>query len=265
VARERQHGFTSVDEQEDPGAWVEVLDTVRGDPTYRAYKARILEQLRPTAGGRYLEVGTGAGVDAIALRDRFGVDVVGVDASRTMVEEAIRRGLDTALVADAASLPFEDASFDGAWSDRTFQHLLDPQAALAELIRVTRSGGRLVVVDPDYDTQVVDVADQALARRVLRFRADHLLHNGTLAHRLGGMFVGAGLSDVSVEPFTVVLRDPTALDNAMGLRDWAGVAHERGLLAADDVAAWERSLDEAIETGHFLYSFTLFLTAGTRP
>jgi len=42
----------------------------------------------------------------------------------------------------------------------------------------------VVVVDPDYDTQVVDVEDQTLARRVLRFRADRLLRNGTLAHRM---------------------------------------------------------------------------------
>ncbi len=95
---------------------------------------------------------------------------------------------------------------------------------------MTKSGGRIVVVDPDYDTQVVDVEDQALARKVLRFRADHALRNGTLAHRMGGLFACAGLTDVAVEATTIVLRDPTALDNAMGLRDWAASAHERGLL-----------------------------------
>jgi hypothetical protein len=43
------------------------------------------------------------------------------------------------------------------------------------------------------------------------------------------------------------------------------VAHERGLLEANDVSSWERMIDEAIAAGHFLYSFTLFMTAGTRP
>ena len=145
-----------------------------------------------------------------------------------------------------------------------FQHLADPEAALAELTRVTKTGGRIVVVDPDYETQVVDVADQELARKVLRFRADRLLRNGTLAHRMGGLFVGAGLSEVSVEAATVVLRDPAALDNAMGLRDWAAIAHERGLLRAKDVEAWTQMIDHAIAEEQFLYSFTLFLTAGTR-
>jgi len=262
--RPPEHGFTAVDDQVDPSAWIDVLDRVRNEPAYAAYKARITELLRPTGGGTYLEVGVGAGLDALALASRFGVDVVGVDVSRTMVEEAKRRGLRDVHVANAEALPFDDANFDGCWSDRTFQHLANPEAALAELARVTKSGGRIVVVDPDYDTQVVDVVDQELARRVLRFRADHLLRNGTLAHRMGGLFVRAGLSDVSVEAATVVLRHPAALDNAMGLRDWAAVAHERGLLPAQDVDAWVRMIDEVVAEGHFLYSFALFLTAVTR-
>lgn len=260
-----EHAFTAVDEQSDPAAWISVLDRVRREPAYVAYKVRIGELLQPVERGRYLEVGTGTGADALALAERFGVSVVGVDTSTTMVEEARRRGLREARVGNAEALPFDDASFDGCWADRTFQHLADPKAALAELCRVTKEGGRLVVADPDYDTQVVDVADQDLARRVLRFRADHLLRNGTLAHRTGGLFVRAGLSAVAVEAAPVVLRDPAALDNAMGLRTWAAVAHERGLLDATDVSAWTRQLDDAIGEGSFLYSFTIFLTSGTRP
>jgi SAM-dependent methyltransferase len=182
-----------------------------------------------------------------------------------MVAEARRRGLSAAAVADAHELPFEDGSFDGAWSDRTFQHLADPAKALRELVRVTRGGGNVVVADPDYDTQVVNVRDQALARRVLRFRADHLLRNGTLAHRMPLLFRDAGVPDVRVEAVPVVLRDVTALDNAMGLRDWAAVAHERGLLPEDDVERWEREIDDAGAGGCFLYAFTLFITAGTAP
>jgi len=259
------HAFTAVDEQDDPSAWIDVLDRVRREPAYAAYKRRLAELLEPRGGGRYLEVGTGTGADALELASRYGAHVTGVDVSRAMVDEARRRGLRDALVATADALPFEDASFDGCWADRVFQHLADPQAALAEMVRVTRPGGRLVVADPDYDTQVVDVADQELARKVLRFRADHLLRNGTLAHRLGGVFVRAGLTDVVVEALPVVLRDPTALDNAMGLRSWARVAHERGLLAPEEADAWVRALDAAVVGGHFLYAFSVFVTAGRAP
>jgi SAM-dependent methyltransferase len=260
-----EHAFTAVDEQEEPSSWIGVLDRLREEPAYAAYKRRIMESLEPVSEGRYLDVGTGTGSDALALASGLGVEVVGVDVSRTMVDEARRRGLREAHVARAEALPFADASFDGCWADRTFQHLAEPEIALAEMVRVAKPGGRVVVADPDYDTQVVDVADQQLARRVLSYRADHALRNGTLAHRMGGLFVRAGLRDVSVEAAPVVLRDPTALDNALGLRSWAAVAHERGLLDAADVERWEETIDRSIADGHFLYSFSLFLTAGTKP
>jgi SAM-dependent methyltransferase len=253
-----------VDAQPDPGYWVGVLDTAREEPAYRAYKARVAQLLEPREGQRLLEVGTGTGDDALALAAGSGACVVGVDSSQTMVDEARRRGLREVVLADASALPFEAECFDACWTDRVFQHLPDPVTALREMARVTRRGGRVLVVDPDYDTQVVDVADQELARRVLRFRADHLLRNGTLAHRLGGLFAEAGLVDVHVEAAPVTLRDPAALDNAMGLRSWAGVAHERGLLAAEDVARWEQQLDDAVAAGRFLYAFSLFLTHGRK-
>ena len=261
----RQHAFTDVDATSDPTAWVEVLDVVRQEPLYAAYKRRIVELLDPRPDGRYLEVGTGTGSDALAFAERFGASVAGVDSSRVMIEEARRRGLAEAVVADAHALPFDPETFDGVWADRTFQHLADPVAALAELVRVTKPGGKIVVVDPDYDTQVVDVPDQGLARRVLRFRADFLLRNGTLAHQLGRLFVQAGLVDVQLEVFPIVLRDPTALDNALGLRDWATFAHEQGLIEAEEVRQWEQELDEAAAEGRFLYSFSLFATAGRKP
>jgi ubiquinone/menaquinone biosynthesis C-methylase UbiE len=260
-----EHAFTAVDEQDDPSSWIDVLDRVRQEPAYAAYKRRVAELLLPSSGGTYLEVGCGTGQDALALASRFGVEVAGVDLSRAMVDEARRRGLSEAQVASADALPFDGASFAGCWADRVLQHLERPDAAVGEMARVTRPGGRVVVADPDYDTQVVAVADRELARRVLRFRADHLLRNGTIAHRAGVLFADAGLADVVVEAAPVVLRDPAALDNAMGLRTWAATAAERGLLPAGDAEAWERAIDDAVERDRFLYAFTVFLTAGTAP
>jgi SAM-dependent methyltransferase len=242
---------------------VDVLDRLRREPFYAAYKERLAELLTPVAGGTYLEVGTGTGADALAFAARYGASVVGIDASETMVAEARRRGLERAIRADAAALPFEADLFDGCWADRVFQHLAEPGRALEQLVRVTRPGGRVAVADPDYGTQVVDVADGALARRVLGYRAERVLRNGLLAHRLGGLFVRAGLAGVTAEARTLVVRDPTAVDNVMGLRSWAEHAALRGALPTEDARAWERAFDEAVARGTFLYAVTFFLTAGT--
>jgi ubiquinone/menaquinone biosynthesis C-methylase UbiE len=258
----RGHGFTDVDAQDRPEAWVECLDTLHRHPFYRTYKARVAELVAPRSGGLYLEVGGGTGDDAVALTRTTQATVVVLDRSETMLREARRRGIAAATEGDAAALPFPDGAFDGCWADRTLQHVADPVAAVGELVRVTRRGGRVVVVDPDYDTQVVSVADPVLARKVLRYRSDHMLRNGALSHRMASLFADAGLGAVDVETMTLVVRDITAVDNTMGLRSWAATACEDGLLSQEDVGAWERAIDQAVANGTFLYTVTFFLTYG---
>ncbi|MEU4436256.1 methyltransferase domain-containing protein [Micromonospora chalcea] len=214
------HGFTDVDRQPDPKSWVGVLDRLSGEPFYQAYQQRVRELLRPSPGRRYLDVGAGTGASAVRLRDDHDVTVLTVDRSLTMAVAMRARGLTRCAVADAHRLPFLDDSIDGAWADRTVQHLADPRAAIRELARVVRPGGRIVLADPDYDTQVLDIADQDLARRVLRFRADCLLRNGTLAHQHAGILATLGLAEVTVEPRTLLVRNPNAADNVLGLRSW---------------------------------------------
>lgn len=78
------------------------------------------------------------------------------------------------------------------------------------------------------------------------------------------MFAAVGLRDVRAEGMTLVVRDPSAVENVMGLRTWAGSAHAHGLLSAEDANRWPRALDEAIAAGRFLYAVTFFLTSGGR-
>ena len=243
--------------------WIDVLDRLRRDPLYAGYKRRVADLLDAQPGWRLLEVGAGTGADALEVAARFQVSVVGVDVSKAMVDEARRRGLADAVVADAHALPFSPADFDAAWADRTFQHLADPMAALQELIRVVRPGGRIVIADPDYGTQVVNVPDQELAVRVLAFRAG--VGNWTLAHQMPRLFAEAGLRDVEAEAIPIVIRDPGALDNALGLREWARLAVEQGSIGRDDAARWESMLDASIAGSWFLYAFNVFITRGTTP
>ena len=109
------------------------------------------------------------------------------------------------MTADGSALPFPSSVFDGASADRTIQHVADPDRCLDELIRVTRSGGRVVLADPDYSTQTLEIADQGLAAGVLEFRAKRGLRNGTLAHRYPGMLVSRGIVEVTVDALTVVV------------------------------------------------------------
>lgn len=259
-----QHGFISVDDQADPNEWVAVLDKLRAEPFYAAYKQRVVELLEPRDRARYLDVGAGTGDDARSIASRANCCMIAADRSLTMATTCRTRGRVPPLVCDAAHLPFPAATFDGTCADRTFQHLLYPERALAEIVRVCRSAGRVVVVDPDYDTQVIEFPDQKLARSVLRYRADRGLRNGTIAHRMPAMFRDAGLRSVQVDSRTLTVRDPTAIDNVMGLRTWARSAAASEFISTEDADRWEHLFDETVRSGKFLYAVTLFITSGVR-
>ena len=253
-----------VDSHEDPDSWIRVLDKLHQESFYVAYKKRVVELVRPQAGGLYLDVGAGAGDDARTMAETAQATVVAVDLSRTMMLEASRRGLLCSIVSDAALLPFAGNTFDGCWADRTFQHLTDPEKVLSEMVRVVKPAGRIVAVDPDYGTQAMELPDQNLARRVLRFRADFGLQQGTMAHSMAGMFTACGLSDAKAETMRLVVQDPTAVDNVMGLRTWARSAQSIGYLSEEDADRWENLFDDTVAAGRFTYSVTFFLTAGTK-
>jgi SAM-dependent methyltransferase len=170
-----------------------------------------------------------------------------------------------AAVCEAAELCFHNETFDGTRADRTFQHLHDPMRALSEIVRVSKSGARIVAVDPDYDTQVMEFPDQELARRILRYRADHQLRNGTISHQMPGMFHDAGLTSVRVESLTLSVRDPAAVDNVMGLRTWARTAAAHKYIAPDEADRWEQLFDETVRDEKFFYAVTFFITVGVKP
>lgn len=117
-----------------------------------ARAARLAEQVRdfvqPHGGERALDVGTGAGALAFALAPLVR-EVVGLDPVPELLELARARARPNTefLEGDGAALPFADAAFDLAGTHRTLHHVAQPERVVAELARVTRSGGRVLVVD----------------------------------------------------------------------------------------------------------------------
>lgn len=97
---------------------------------------------------RALDVGTGAGALALALAPLVR-EVVAVDVVPELLAEARSRAPANVevLEADATALPFPAGSFDLASTLRTLHHVARPELVIAELVRVTRPGGSLLVVD----------------------------------------------------------------------------------------------------------------------
>jgi arsenite methyltransferase len=104
-------------------------------------------------GGVALDVGAGPGSVTTSLAHAAGPDglALGVDISEPMLARAVRAAAGPQvgfLRADAQKLPFRDGSFDAAISLAVLQLIPDPAAALAEIGRVLKPGGRLAVMVP---------------------------------------------------------------------------------------------------------------------
>lgn len=120
------------------------LQDRRADET-REHVARLLTL---TGEERALDVGTGAGAFALALAPLVR-EVVGVDIVPELLAEAGKRATENTqfLEADAEELPFPPDSFDVVSTARTLHHVPRPEIVLAEMTRVLRPGGTMLVVD----------------------------------------------------------------------------------------------------------------------
>ncbi len=124
----------------------------RGHPSYvwRAGQERRFQMVcrwAPLAGQAVLDVGCGVGMYTAAFL-RQTPHVFGVEIERERALEARERA--TGVVeAPGERLPFPDAAFDVVFSHEVLEHVTDDRACVAEMVRVTRPGGRLVVFVPN--------------------------------------------------------------------------------------------------------------------
>jgi demethylmenaquinone methyltransferase / 2-methoxy-6-polyprenyl-1,4-benzoquinol methylase len=113
----------------------------------RAWRRHTREALDLRGGERVLDLAAGTGVSTEELA-RSGAFAIGADFSIGMLRVGRRARPQVPLVAaDALALPFADATFDAVTISFGLRNIVDPDAALRELARVTKPGGRLVVCE----------------------------------------------------------------------------------------------------------------------
>lgn len=127
----------------------DLINDLQSFGLHRSWKRRLVALAGVRAGERALDVCCGTG-DVVF---KLGAKAVGCDFSGPMLEVARKRG-DVPLVrADALRLPFADASFDVVTVAYGLRNLADFRGGLLEMLRVLKSGGKLLVLDfgkPDF-------------------------------------------------------------------------------------------------------------------
>jgi ubiquinone/menaquinone biosynthesis C-methylase UbiE len=232
------------------------------------YKKRAFAFLELQPGEHLLDAGCGAGDDLLAAAAMLqgAVSLHGVDLDPETLKAAKARAQAAGVEidfqqGDLSQLPFADDQMDVVRSDRVFQHLTRPGAVLAEMIRVTRPGGRIVGIDVDWGTLVLDHPMTELSDRLCAFARDHHT-NGRSGRQMRQWFLDAGLEDVHGYADAVCVDNWQIATYVFGLRALLDQFVSVGGTTAAEASEWWQLSENQAEQGLFFSSMTGFVMRG---
>ncbi len=219
-------------------------------------------------GERVLDIGSGPGFLACEMGSAVGASgsVTGIDPSEHMLSLAGERQAPAHVTfrpGDATDLPFGDGELDVVTSTQVYEYVADMPRALAEAHRVLRPGGRLLVLDTDWDSIVWASSDAGRMRRVLAAWDKHLV-DPHLPRRLAGLMADAGLEVTGCRavPLLNTRYSHNSFSAALIGFITAFVAG-RGGVTAEEAAAWAEDL-AGLGRGYF-FSLNRYLFLAATP
>jgi arsenite methyltransferase len=250
----------------DPGHLARIYDAA----AVRAQRAATRALLDLAPGQAVLDLGCGPGHLSAELAGALGADgqVLAVDRQASMVvaaRERTRDAPDTArgrfLLGEATALPIADATCDRAVSVQVLEYVPDVPAALRELHRVVRPGGRVVLVDTDWRSCVWRTLDRNRTDEVLRRWESHFMHP-QLPTSMPRLLRDAGFRDVAVRPLPVVETDKAEATYSLGMADTIArfVARATPDLAAD----WREDVLGRAAADDYFFALTRFAVVANR-
>lgn len=228
------------------------------------------DALAPRPGERILDLGCGPGLltQELARAVSSQGEVIGLDPSADMRKTAENRcqAEDHVRILDgtAEAIPLGDGQVDKAVSVQVFEYLGDLDGPLAELHRVIRPGGRVVISDVHWDTLVWRSDDPVRMDRMIAAWDDHLA-NRVVPEALPERLSKAGFRDIRSIPvtFSDILPRPDGIARMMIILMTA-YARQNALLPEVDIDEWQAEQEALARTGRFFFSMTHFVTVADR-
>ncbi|MEX1159160.1 MAG: methyltransferase domain-containing protein [Thermomicrobiales bacterium] len=250
------------------------LEAIYATPDAVTRRRAALDAVQAQPGENGLDIGPGPGFLACELARQVGPTgrVATVDNNPTMLAMTQQRALDQGLSdridlhqSDAATLPFPDGAFDFVVASQVYEYVAGIEQALAEAWRVLRPGGRLVIIDTDWDTLVIHADDVELTARINRAWDEHLAHR-TLPQRLPSLLSQAGFKGTVARLVPVLSTEHHADTYGYGLIGlMANFARGRAGVDDRDVDSWLADIDRQNAGRGYFFSLNQYLFSATRP
>ena len=270
-APDLETGFTTVDAQPDTSMLVEGMERTAQWPAVVQLRSWEREHLAMAANERLLDVGCGMG-DMACGYAAGGATVTGVDASAAMLDAARGRAQRESVsvdfhVGDATALDFPDNAFDACRSERVLQWVPDIGAAVRDIVRVVRPGGRLCLIDTDWRTFAADLDDLELSQGLGRVFMSRRGPSAAAGGRLLNLCRDAGVVELDCTAATHVWTewDPEIEPNPSGLFPLRAVAPQLvgpGLMTAEDADRLIDGIFAAGRAGRLFMSLSMVAVYG---
>ena len=248
----------------------QMLERRGNHPQQVAMRTAYLNKLGDITGLQVLEIGCGTGVVTRELARRIGPGgrLVGSDPSHGMI--TVARELAEAegtpviefAVQDAGNLPYPDATFDLVCAVTVFSHVPAREAVLREVARVTKPGGRVLIVDGDFAANQIAHPDQETTTRIITAWRANVVDDPYLTRRLGPLVAGAGLTMGAVDGHIHVEAGHVDEGTSFMLQ-WAQFAAQQGVQAGavteEQAAAWTAEV-RAMNQQNLLFGSVTFIS-----
>lgn len=237
----------------------------------KSIKQQTYAMMHVREGQTVLDVGCGPASDTIALSKIVGPTgkVIGIDHDPEMVDAANQRATDESVahfvehrLANGLELPFEDNIFDSCRSERVFQHVEEADKLLAEMIRVTKPGGYIVIADADHSTHGTSTSfpdmDLKMREMILEY-----INNPQIARGLYTMMKLADLQNIETNPLLFSWPDYPMWWMSIG--PLFSKAFELGIWTEAELEKYKADLATQHEQNAFYAHAALLLISGRKP
>lgn len=230
-------------------------------------------------GHRVLDLGCGPGIDTIPLAQFVGStgQVIGIDIDKQMINLANEKAKE-AMVTDrvihkhfeAESIPYNSDYFDSCHCERLLQHILEPERAISEMVRVTKPNGWIVISDTDHSTLTIDSPDIDIEWKLRRFHTE-LFKSGYIGRQLYRLFRQQNIrnskvliEDIVVEIFPLFSTEYMLTRYIALLDKTEKEAVATGTITDEELKRWHNNLEISNKEGIFFSSVIMVLIAGRK-
>ena len=241
------------------------VETSYSTPDMAQLRLRVLQSLALNAGERVLDVGCGNALLTKEMALAVGETgyVLGLDNSPEMLEMANAQCMNINQIAlqqaDVSHLPVENASFDALTCVQVLLYLPDLQKALSEYYRVLAPGGRIVIVESNWNGLLINSENAMLTQRITSAWLKNVAHPH-LVPTLGAMLRAHNFKAIRIEGIPVIETHFTPANFSNSILPWlADVAQQQGVVNQEEVAAWLSEMKQKAATGSYFFCLNRFL------